>query len=83
MLYFGRDILCGLDPPVLMLKFIGPSLSEYVCVVGDGSGGGAGGANATATTGQAHDPVSLFRHVSGFFVIYFSHPKKFFLKKII
>lgn len=33
MLYFGRDFLCGLDPPVLKLKFIGPSLSEYVSVV--------------------------------------------------
>ena len=33
MLYFGRDFLCGLDPPVLKLKFIAPSLSEYVSVV--------------------------------------------------
>lgn len=37
MLYFGRDFLCGLDPPVLKLKFTGPSLSEYVSVV-DGNG---------------------------------------------
>ena len=37
MLYFGRDFLCGLDPPVLKLKFIGPSLSEYVSVVDGGN----------------------------------------------
>lgn len=37
MLYFGRDFLCGLDPPVLKLKFIGPSLSEYVSVVDSSS----------------------------------------------
>ncbi|KAI9553174.1 hypothetical protein GHT06_021068 [Daphnia sinensis] len=41
MLYFGRDFLCGLDPPVLKLKFIGPSLSEYVSVV-DSSSAAAG-----------------------------------------
>ena len=33
LLYFGRDFLCGLDPPVLKLKFMAPSLSEYVSVV--------------------------------------------------
>ena len=37
MLYFGRDFLCGLDPPVLKLKFTGPSLSEYVSVVDGGN----------------------------------------------
>lgn len=40
MLYFGRDFLCGLDPPVLKLKFTGPSLSEYVSVV-EGNNGAA------------------------------------------
>ena len=38
MLYFGRDFLCGLDPPVLKLKFIAPSLSEYVSVVEQAAG---------------------------------------------
>ena len=33
LLYFGRDFLCGLDPPVLKLQFMAPSLSEYVSVV--------------------------------------------------
>ncbi len=57
MLYFGRDILCGLDPPVLKLKFIGPSLSEYVCVV-DGSGAAGGGTTGQPRSGPTLDPVS-------------------------
>ena len=29
MLYFGRDFLCGLDPPVLKLKFSGIARVEF------------------------------------------------------
>lgn len=49
LLYFGRDFLCGLDPPVLKLKLIAPSLSEYVSVV---EAAAASNTNSASKAGQ-------------------------------
>jgi hypothetical protein len=57
MLYFGRDFLCGLDPPVLKLKFSGPSLSEYVSVVDSSSS--ASSCSSSAKNGPPHLLVSF------------------------
>lgn len=64
MLYFGRDFLCGLDPPVLKLKFIAPSLSEYVSVVDSFS-------SSTASVHQrlsSNDPLVRNSPVVDFFL---------------
>lgn len=54
LLYFGRDFLCGLDPAVLKLKLIAPSLYEYVSVVE-----AAAAKNCTSKQSSGDLPVSL------------------------
>ena len=74
MLYFGRDFLCGLDPPVLKLKFTGPSLSEYVSVVDSSA---ASSLTSSSTKNGPHLLVSFieyFTFIFGGVVIYVFEP---------
>ena len=74
MLYFGRDFLCGLDPPVLKLKFTGPSLSEYVSVVDSSA---ASSLTSSSTKNGPHLLVSFIEYfifIFGGVVIYVFEP---------